>query len=109
MQHILKTIRTWVLAAFCLVMSSCDALELGPIDHWGLGSYWKTPEQCERFMIGLHYRMCSRMEVMMKMGELRGGTLNTEAITSTGEGASDIDIVKNTLSAANPGISVDSN
>ncbi len=105
MQHILKTIRTWVLAAFCLVMSSCDALELGPIDHWGLGSYWKTPEQCERFMIGLHYRMCSRMEVMMKMGELRGGTLNTEAITSTGEGASDIDIVKNTLSAANPGIS----
>ena len=41
----------------------------------------------------------------MKMGELRGGTLNTAAITSTGEGASDIEIVNNNLSAANAGIS----
>ena len=105
MQNILNKFKTIVLAAFCVVMASCDALELGPIDHWGLNSYWKTPEQCERFMIGLHYRMRTRMEVMMKMGELRGGTLNTAAITSTGEGASDIEIVNNNLSAANAGIS----
>lgn len=98
-------IRHLFLIAICAILSSCNSLELGPIDHYGLNNYWKTKEQCERFIIGLHYRMRSRMSATMTMGELRGGTLNTNAITSIGEGAYDIEIVGNTLSAANPGIS----
>lgn len=105
MKKISYIIKLFALAALSVFMVSCNALELGPIDNYGLNNYWKTPEQCERFMIGLHYRLRSRMENMMIMGELRGGTLNTDAITSTGEGAYKIEIVGNNLSAANPGIS----
>lgn len=83
-------------------MISCSALELGPIDNYGLNNYWNTEEQCERFIIGLHYRLRSRMETTMIMGELRGGTLNTESVTTTGEGAYNIEAVGNNLSEANP-------
>ena len=104
MKYIYTNFRNILLAAFAIILVSCSALELGPIDNYGLNNYWKTPEQCERFMIGLHYRLRSRVSTMMTMGELRGGTLNTDAITSTGEGANDIAIVGNKLSEANPGI-----
>ena len=97
-------IKNYILAAVSCVLVSCNALELGPIDDYGLNNYWNTKEQCERFMIGLHLRMRSQMSTTMIMGEHRGGTLNANSITSTGEGASNIEIVGNTLSAANPGL-----
>ena len=53
-------------------------------------------------MIGLHYRLKEKMETIMVMGELRGGTLSTEAVTSTGEAASNLEAVSNNLSVSNP-------
>ena len=97
-------IKNYILAAVSCVLVSCSALELGPIDNYGLNNYWNNKEQCERFIIGLHLRMRSQMSTTMIMGEHRGGTLNANSITSTGEGASNIEIVGNTLSAANPGL-----
>lgn len=85
-----------------VLSASCSALELGPIDNYGLNNYWNTEEQGERFITGLHYRLRSRMETMMLMGEIRGGTLSEESVTSTGEGAYNIEAVRNNLSVANP-------
>ena len=92
----------YAISAAAMLLSSCSALDLGPIDQYGINNYWNTEEQCERFIVGLHYRLRSRMETIMIMGELRGGTLNTSSITSSGEGASNIAAVSNNLSVANP-------
>ena len=98
----MKTIRNIILALSGLLMGACNALELGPIDQYSINNYWNTEEQCERFMIGLHYRLKEKMETIMIMGELRGGTLSTEAVTSTGEAASNLEAVSNNLSVSNP-------
>lgn len=98
----MKNTKSYILFIICVFIVSCNALDLGPIDQWGLNNYWNSEEQCDRFIKGLHYRLRTRMETMMKMGELRGGTLNPAAITSTGEGAYDIEAVGNHLSAAEP-------
>ena len=92
----------YAISAAAMLLSSCSALDLGPIDQYGINNYWNTEAQCERFMIGLHYRLRTRMETIMIMGELRGGTLSTSSITSSGEGASNIAAVSNNLSVANP-------
>jgi len=76
-------IKNYILAAVSCVLVSCSALELGPIDNYGLNNYWNNKEQCERFIIGLHLRMRSQMSTTMIMGEHRGGTLNANSITST--------------------------
>lgn len=100
----MKKIKLYILFLLGLFMASCHALDLGPIDQWGLNNYWKTQEQCERFMIGLHFRLRTRMETMMILGEIRGGTLKSDAITSTGEGAYHIEAINNNLSSDKPGI-----
>ena len=98
----MRNLRYIFLLLMSVVLVSCDStLELEPEDFYGINNYWKTPEQCNRFMIGLHFRMRERAEFRMKMGELRGGTLNTSSSTSIGEGANDIAAVSNNLSEAN--------
>ena len=48
--------------------ASCNALDLGPEDIYSINNYWNSAEQCERFMIGLHYRVRERAENMLLMG-----------------------------------------
>lgn len=84
--------------------ASCNALDLGPEDIYSINNYWNSAEQCERFMIGLHYRVRERAENMLLMGEMRGGMLNTASVTSTGEGAYNVEAVNNNLSEADPGL-----
>ena len=98
MKKILKYIPVLLLSVLC----SCDALDLGPVDNWSLNNYWNTSEQAERFMRGLHYRLQSRMETFVLMGELRAGTLSGASVTSIGEAAYNIEAVNNNLSEANP-------
>ena len=97
-------IKHYILGAICFMAASCSALDLSPIDQYGINNYWNTEEQCGRFMTGLHARLKDKMETTMIMGELRGGTLNQESITSIGEAASHLEAVKNNLSQANPSI-----
>lgn len=101
----MKRIKIYLLLLVGVVIASCDALDLGPTDIYSLNNYWNSSEQCERFVIGLHYRLRERAETMQLMGEMRGGTLSTSSVTSIGEGASNIMVVNNNLSAANPGLS----
>ncbi len=101
----MKQIRNTIIAIAGLLFASCNLLELGAIDQWSINNYWNTPEQCERFMTGLHYRLQQRATVLMQMGELRGGTLSTEGVTSIGETASDIAAVTNQLAENTPVLS----
>lgn len=98
MKKLIRFIPILILSVLC----SCDALDLYPVDNWSLNNYWKTEEQAERFIRGLHYRLQSRMETIVLMGELRAGTLSGESVTSIGEAAYSIEAVNNNLSEANP-------
>lgn len=100
----MKRIKTCFYLLVGFLTASCNALDLGPEDHYSINNYWNSPEQCERFMIGLHFRLRERAEQLLVMGELRGGMLNTSSVTSTGEGAYYIEAVNNNLSEANPGL-----
>lgn len=85
-------------------LSSCDMLELKPQDFYSIDNYWENQQQVDRFMIGLHGRVRGRKHVFIQMGELRGGYFETAAQSTIGQGKSDLDIVSNTLSIANTGI-----
>ena len=98
----MKRIKSYLLLLVGALTASCNALDLSPEDIYSINNYWNSAEQCERFMIGLHFRMRERAETRMQMGELRGGMLNTASVTSTGEGAYDVEAVNNNLSEANP-------
>ena len=89
----MKRIKNCILVLLGAVMTSCNALDLGPEDFYSINNYWNSAEQCERFMIGLHYRLRERAETMWLMGESRGGLLSTASVTSTGEGAYNIEAV----------------
>lgn len=94
---------------YCIVLTgialcSCDALDLAPTDEYSINNYWKTEDQCSRFITGLHIRLRSRAQNLIRMGELRGGTLKDGYYTSIGQTAGDIAIVSNSLSYASPGI-----
>ena len=40
----MKLIKHIIPGVFSLILVSCSALELGPIDNYGLNNYWNTPE-----------------------------------------------------------------
>ena len=66
----------WTIILATLQISGCKPLDLEPVDNWTLNNYWKTEEQTERFLRGLHYRLQRRMETFVLLGALRGGTMS---------------------------------
>lgn len=98
----MKRLKSYILPLLIAFLCSCDALELGPVDSWSLKNYWNTKEQTERFIRGLHYRLQTRMETIVLMGELRGGTLSGASVTSIGESAYNIEAINNNLSEEHP-------
>lgn len=98
----MKRIKFHIFLLVSVLTASCSALDLGPEDIYSINNYWNSEEQCERFMVGLHYRLRERAETFWLMGESRGGLLNTASVTSTGEGAYNVEAVSNNLSEANP-------
>ena len=92
----------WTIILATLQISGCKPLDLEPVDNWTLNNYWKTEEQTERFLRGLHYRLQTRMETFVLMGELRGGTMSGAAVSSIGEAAYNIEAINNNLSESHP-------
>lgn len=101
----MKRIKIYLLLLITSVMVSCNALELGPEDIYSINNYWNSPEQCDRFVRGLHWRMRDKCGTYFQMGEVRDGLFVLASTNSTGEGSSDIEAKNNTLSVANPGLS----
>lgn len=100
----MKKLRIYILSVVTAALTACNALDLGAIDDYSIENYWSTTGQCDRFMYGLYSRMRSRQFTFFTMGELRGGLLQSSTSTSIGQGAYNVEIISNNLSAANPGI-----
>lgn len=44
----MKRIKNCILVLLGAVMTSCNALDLGPEDFYSINNYWNSAEQCER-------------------------------------------------------------
>ncbi len=75
-------------AAMLLSISCSKQLDLVPISSISDGNYWKTPDQFDAFVSGLHSRFRSHISSIQALGELRADLYGTEpgsAGTFTGE------------------------
>lgn len=88
-----------------LMFTSCDVLDLGPIDNYGNANYWKNLAQVQTYVNGIHLDLRSNdFNRKFIMGEARGGL----QVTGTGsQGASTFNdpIKGNTINVDNPGLS----
>ena len=87
------------------VCSSCDLLDLSPIDYNASGNYWKNESQVNSFMNGIHSDFRNNYNMLYQLGEERGGTQRT-ATSSQGNAVDDDNPIKiNNFTAASTGIS----
>lgn len=92
-----------------ILISSCSKqLELAPISSVGEGNFWKTPEQVDAFVNGVHTRFRSHVQRFLFLGELRADIQGTDPGTSTsftGEStAGNERMWNNTLGLDGPGV-----
>lgn len=56
-------------------ITSCDSLELAPIDNYGSGNYWSKPAHITAYMDGIHAQFREQAyQHFYNFGEARGGT-----------------------------------
>lgn len=92
-----------VLAATFSV-TSCDLLDLSPIDNYGEGNYWEREEHVSAYMDGLHKNFRDAIfQHQYVLGESRGGT-SKEGTAVDGTSLSYGGLVAQVLNAENPGI-----
>ena len=93
-----------------ILISSCSKqLDLAPISSVGEGNFWKTPEQVDAFVNGIHTRFRTHVQRFLFLGELRADIQGTDPGTSssfTGEStAGNERMWTNTLSLDAAGVS----
>ncbi len=91
-------------------ISSCsDKLDLAPESSITDGNYWKTADQFDAFVSGIHTRFRSHNSSFQALGELRSGIYGTEqgsASTFTGEATQGLERMwQHTLDLDNAGVS----
>lgn len=103
--NILKTtIRFALLAASAYLCSSCDSLDLAPLDYYGSGNYWTKPEHIIGYMDGIHKNLRDKAyQHQFIFGEVRAGT-NVEALAVDGTSVSDQVLKTQKLTAISPGV-----
>ncbi len=100
----MKKIIISLLIVLTAGFSSCDWLDLAPVDNYSIDNYWNTKDQVDRFMRGLHNRVRSRQMTFLTMGEFRGGTLDMNLVSPFAQSKSDLEVIGNNLSVQNYGI-----
>jgi hypothetical protein len=61
------------------ILDSCsEKLDLAPISSISDANFWKTPEQFDAFVSGIHVRMRSHVANIQALGELRSDIFGTE-------------------------------
>ena len=88
----MKTIKKIILGLLLIQLSSCELLDLKPIDTYSIDNYWDTKDQVNRFFTGLHKRIRDRQFVFMQLGEFRGGLLDPSPTSVLGQTKTDVDI-----------------
>jgi hypothetical protein len=67
-----------------ILISSCSKqLDLAPISSVGEGNFWKTPEQVDAFVNGIHTRFRTHVQRFLFLGELRADIQGTDPGTSS--------------------------
>ena len=100
------------IASFMAIITfnSCtDKLDLAPISSISDGNYWKTPEQFDAFVAGVHARFRGHTGTFQTLGEMRADIFGTEpgsSSTFTGEATQGVErLWTNNLDLDNPGVS----
>lgn len=93
----MKKIKYIFLILLMGIVQSCDWLDLTPEDTYSIDNYWNSKDQVDRFIRGLHVRVRSRQNIFFQMGEVRGGTLDSEVSSLFSQAKSDIPAISNTL------------
>jgi starch-binding outer membrane protein, SusD/RagB family len=93
-----------------VMLNSCSKkLDLSPVSSISDGNYWKTPDQFDAFVSGIHARFRSHNSSFQALGELRSDIYGTEpgnAGTFTGEATQGLErLWQQTLNLDNPGVS----
>jgi hypothetical protein len=110
-----KNIIKNILLAFGMItlISSCQKkLDLSPISTVSDASYWKTPDQFDAFVSGLHARFRGHNSAFQVLGEMRSDIFGTEPGfpnypgTFTGEATQGVErLWLQQLDVDNPGVS----
>lgn len=92
-----------------LSMACSEKLDLTPISSISDATYWKTPDQFDAFVSGVHARFRSHTTSLQALGEMRSDIFGTEpgsAGTFTGEATQGIERMwQQTLTLDAPGVS----
>lgn len=98
-----------LLAAFFTFLAACNKfLDVTPVSSVSELSFWKTPDQADAFVTGIHTRFRSHVQRLLFLGELRADIHGTDPGTGssfTGEStAGNERMWNNTLSLDAPGV-----
>ncbi len=107
MKNLKLYIKSGVVAAFMAVTaSSCNSLDLAPIDYYGSGSYWQSEEHVIAYIDGIHNHMRSATwQNTMTFGEMRGSTWARTTVVADGSVMNSGTIRLQNLSQASSGVS----
>lgn len=101
-----------IISVFCLfaVINSCSKkLDLAPESSISDANYWKTPEQVDAFVTGIHIAFRNNIGVFQYLGEMRADIFGTDPGSSsvfTGEATQGVErLWLNDLNLDNPGVS----
>ena len=93
----------WAFAASALLISGCTSLDMDPVSDITDLNYWKTPEQFDSFVYGLHSRFRSQTWNLFLLGEARSDVFGDTPFG--GEATQGMErFPYNTLNAENTGI-----
>lgn len=91
-------------AASAMLASGCTSLDMDPVSDITDLNYWKTPEQFDSFIFGLHSRFRAESWNLLLLGEARSDVFG--GIPFGGEATQGMErFPYNTLNLENPGIS----
>ena len=82
----MKKLFLYIAIAASAIATSCDKmdLDLAPEDYFASNTFWKTTDQVNGAMIGLHNQLRNANNTIWNFGEIRGGTLrNGTSFTGT--------------------------
>lgn len=76
MNNLKSIIKLGIVAGLVtLVGTSCNSLDLSPVDYYGSGNYWQAPEHVRAYMDGLHKNVRDKIyQHQYIFGEARGGS-----------------------------------
>lgn len=104
----MKKILTYlaVLLLFGIGLTSCKkVLDLSPEDYYASNNFWKTTQQVDGAIIGLHAELRSYQSTLYTLGELRGGTLKDGTGATGTSSLNSASIIRQDIRESSPGIS----